>query len=168
MPRFFVSLGLLFLLVFSLTANSQEVGQTGAVPGEAPQEVSSDPPAPAPAMPGEVIFESSAGNVLFPHMVHLKFGCVACHHQIQAGERDTPHPDYLTSSWINCQSCHNENSQSGSQYYKCSDCHHSEPENIADETLSSKVVIHKSCWKCHQSGTGAQASEGCGECHVKE
>lgn len=154
MLKFFVSMGVLFFVTFSLSSYSQEV--------------KSDSPADAPELPDEVIIESSVGDVHFPHNIHIRFGCAACHHQIQAIELDTPHPDYLSSSWINCQTCHNTDSDTRNKYYKCSDCHHSEPIDIADETLSSKVVIHKSCWKCHKSGTGVKASEGCSDCHVKE
>ena len=120
--------------------------------------------------PGDISFKSSVGDVLFPHNLHVKdlgTECAECHHQIQAMDLNTPHPDYLNSSWINCQTCHDTSSEAGKEYYKCSDCHHSVPNNIADETLSSKVVIHKSCWKCHETGTGVQASEGCSDCHVK-
>jgi len=123
---------------------------------------------PAAMPPPDVVFESSVGDVTFPHARHLKMGCQTCHHQIRAGSLQTPHPDYMDSTWIHCDTCHSEEAASGGAYYKCSLCHHSEPGNIADETLSAKVVTHKSCWKCHQSGTGPDASKGCGDCHVKD
>lgn len=164
MLRVFVSIGILFFLTFSLSVVAQETKQTG----RSPVEIPSDSPAAIPDIPDEITIESSVGNVLFPHKVHMRFGCKACHHQIHAKELDTPHPDYLTSSWINCQDCHDAGSKTTRNNYKCSECHHSEPENIADETLSSKVVVHKSCWKCHKSGTGVKASEGCSTCHVKQ
>ena len=164
MLKFFVSIGILFFLTFSLSVVAQETKQTG----RSSVEIPSDSPAAIPDIPDEITIESSVGNVLFPHKVHMRFGCKACHHQIHAKELDTPHPDYLTSSWINCQDCHDAGSKTTRNNYKCSECHHSEPENIADETLSSKVVVHKSCWKCHKSGTGVKASEGCSTCHVKQ
>lgn len=164
MLKVFVSIGILFFLTFSLSVVAQETKQTG----RSPVEIPSDSPAAIPDIPDEITIESSVGNVLFPHKVHMRFGCKACHHQIHAKELDTPHPDYLTSSWINCQDCHDAGSKTTRNNYKCSECHHSEPENIADETLSSKVVVHKSCWKCHKSGTGVKASEGCSTCHVKQ
>ncbi len=164
MLKLFVSIGILFFLTFSLSVVAQETKQTG----RSPVEIPSDSPASIPDIPDEITIESSVGNVLFRHKVHMRFGCKACHHQIHAKELDTPHPDYLTSSWINCQDCHDAGSKTTRNNYKCSECHHSEPENIADETLSSKVVVHKSCWKCHKSGTGVKASEGCSTCHVKE
>jgi hypothetical protein len=163
MRKMLISIGMLLAVVVSLPCDAQEDGQSGAVPAK-PQSAA---PAARPRMPKEIAFESSVGNVLFPHKSHIKFGCKRCHHQIQAMELDTPHPEYLESALINCQDCHDPGTQSGSKY-KCSDCHHSEPENISDETLSSKVVIHESCWECHKTSTGLQASEGCSECHVKE
>ncbi len=164
MHKFNISFSLLLLIAFSLSCYAQDAPQTET--GQV--EVPGDTPPAIPVMPDAVTYESSVGKVLFPHSMHLKFGCTACHHQIHAKELDTPHPDYLTSSWINCQGCHDTSSNTASNYYKCSDCHHTDPENISDETLSSKVVIHQSCWKCHKSGTGAQASEGCSDCHMKD
>jgi len=134
------------------------------------EDAPSDSSATSADMPDVVIFDSSVGEVHFPHKLHvedLDLECMQCHHQIHAKELNTPHPGYLTSSWISCQSCHNTNSADSKKYYKCVDCHHLNPANVADETLSSKVVVHKSCWKCHASGTGVQASESCSDCHVK-
>ncbi len=167
MLKFCVSMGVLFFLTFSLLVYAQEVEQTGTVP----EEVTSDSPAAIPDLPDEITIKSSLGNVVLPHDVHVrnvKLKCKLCHHQIHAQELDTPHPDYLTSSLINCQTCHSTNSETRKKYYKCSKCHHSDPDNISDETLSSKVVIHKSCWKCHEPGTGVEASKGCSDCHMKE
>ena len=128
-------------------------------------------PDPNQEMPDEITFKSTVGDVLFPHNLHIEdqeMECVECHHQIHAKKLDTPHPDYLASSWIHCQTCHDPNLGVKEMSYNCSDCHHSDPDNISDETLSSKVVIHTSCWECHEVGTGAEASEVCTDCHVKE
>ncbi len=131
------------------------------------QETPSKPPPRRPKLPGEIVFESSAGNVLFPHKVHQRMGCQRCHHQIRAKDLITPHDEYLSYSWVTCRDCHDE-SQNHGTYYGCAKCHHSILENIADETLSAKVVVHKSCWKCHLSGTGVEASERCHFCHQKD
>lgn len=122
-------------------------------------------------MPDVVTFKASVGDVHFPHKFHvddLGLECVKCHHQISAEKLETPHPDYLDSSWINCHLCHDPKQDTGKTYYKCSNCHHENPDNITDETLSSKVVTHRSCWACHESGTGVEASKGCPDCHVKD
>ncbi len=120
------------------------------------------------AGPPERVFPSSVGEVVFHHQMHtrdLSIKCVECHHQINAKQLNTPHPDYFKSSWINCAICHNEAGKLKQSAYSCSACHHANPGNIADETLSTKVVIHKQCWRCHQVGTGKDASKGCEKCH---
>jgi hypothetical protein len=167
MLKFHVSMAVLLISTFSLLCYAQEVEQAGAITDEVP----SDSTTVVPDLPEKITLKSTVGNVVLPHDVHVKdvkLKCNVCHHQIRATELDTPHPDYLTSSQANCQTCHSTNSSNRKKYYKCSECHHSEPDDIADETLSSKVVIHKSCWKCHEAGTGAEASSGCSNCHVKE
>ncbi len=118
--------------------------------------------------PINITIPSSIGEVVFPHEMHIKdmkIECAGCHHQINAAELSTPHPDYFKSSWINCNICHKDSGLRTMKIYTCSECHHSHPENIADETLSSKVVVHQKCWECHEVGTGKQASESCKTCH---
>lgn len=113
-------------------------------------------------------FPSSVGEVTFTHEVHIKdraIPCVECHHQINAKKLKTPHPDYFKSSSIKCEICHKESEKVQQKVYTCSGCHRTNPVNIADETLSAKVVIHKQCWKCHQVGAGKEASKACEFCH---
>jgi DnaJ-class molecular chaperone len=155
---------MLALLTLALPGYSQETGQTGTVEQEAPAKL----PAARPKLPNVIIFESSVGNVHFPHKMHRKMGCKKCHHQIHAKELMTPHEEYLGYSWVSCHDCHNNGSDTDGSYYGCDACHHSNLENIADETLSAKVVMHTSCWNCHLSGTGPEASERCSFCHIKE
>ena len=120
------------------------------------------------AIPSVKSFPSSVGEVTFTHETHIKdraIQCVECHHQINAKKLDTPHPDYFKSSSIKCEICHNESDKVKQKAYTCSGCHRTNPINIADETLSAKVVIHKQCWKCHQVGAGKEASKACDFCH---
>jgi len=126
------------------------------------------PQSDAAGIPSEIHIPSSVGEVTFRHQMHtgdLAIKCVECHHQINARTLNTPHPDYLKSSWINCKVCHDESGKIRQKAYTCSDCHPTNPVNIADETLSAKVVIHKQCWKCHPVSTGKGASKGCEKCH---
>jgi hypothetical protein len=119
-------------------------------------------------IPEEITIHSSVGEVKFLHKKHIEdraIQCVECHHQINAKKLSTPHPDYLKSSWINCTVCHDESGKMKQSVYKCSVCHPTNPPNIADETLSAKVVIHKQCWKCHAVSTGKEASQSCVFCH---
>jgi hypothetical protein len=157
-------LTLLLLAAFALPALPQ--------PAEEPESTPQEAPAPAPArrpkLPNVITFESGLGDVHFPHRAHQKMGCKNCHHQIHAKTLVTPHEEYLTYSWVNCGDCHDADTAISTSYYGCDHCHHSNLENIADETLTAKVVIHKSCWNCHLSGTGAEASERCSFCHKAE
>jgi hypothetical protein len=127
-------------------------------------------PAAAPSPPAEIKISASVGEVTFRHQAHFEeraITCVQCHHQINAHRLETPHPEYLKSSSINCQLCHDESGKA-KQVYDCKQCHRTTPLNVADETLSAKVVIHKQCWNCHEAGTAKQASASCASCHSKK
>jgi hypothetical protein len=112
---------------------------------------------------------SYIGEVEFPHLDHVDaFGldCGECHHETNAATLVIPHEDYFDDFWIDCSICHREPGSAALQAQACSNCHPARPKNIADETLSAKVVIHKNCWACHDSGTGAEASSNCAFCHT--
>ena len=129
---------------------------------------SSPSKADAPEIPPERLFPSSVGEVTFHHQMHFKdlgIKCVECHHQINAKKLSTPHPYYFKSSSIKREICHDAAEATKRKPYLCSECHRSNPINIADETLSPKVVVHKSCGKCHPVGTGKEASGACKKCH---
>jgi hypothetical protein len=117
-------------------------------------------------IPSQIRFASAVGDVVFQHEMHFKdrgIACVQCHHQINAKKLNTPHPEYLKSSAVNCQVCHKESEQT---VYSCTGCHDAKRRDIADETLSAKVVIHKQCQTCHNVGTGKDASNACLLCHA--
>jgi hypothetical protein len=118
-------------------------------------------------IPSSITWPSSVGEVVFPHGLHaeeFEFPCQDCHHETHAATLDIPHADYFDDFWIDCKACHG-NAASPTRPQSCSNCHHPSPVTIADETLSSKVVIHESCWQCHEIGTGSEATQGCGFCH---
>lgn len=165
MRKFCIIAALLALSVASFTGNTQE---SAMQPDASPQEAPAAAPAARPKLPNVITFESSIGSVHFPHRMHQKMGCQNCHHQIHAKTLVTPHPEYLTYSWVNCGDCHDADTAISTSYYGCDHCHHSNLENFADETLTAKVVIHRSCWNCHLEGTGADASARCNFCHEKE
>lgn len=157
----------LMLAVFALPVASHQADPAE----EASTETTADKPAEAAAkprktkIPKEIIFESPTGDVMFPHRAHMKQKCATCHHQIRAKAIHSPHEDYLQSTWIDCHKCHKDDPETDNVYYTCNNCHHAHPESIRDETHSPKVVVHKSCWKCHSEGTGAEASARCSYCH---
>jgi hypothetical protein len=108
------------------------------------------------------------GDVSFQHWLHaddLGIECTACHHETDAAALDVPHTEYFSDFWIDCEICHRPDA-APTRPQACSNCHHSSPVDIADETLSSKVVIHRRCWDCHETGTGSAASASCPACHA--
>lgn len=121
-----------------------------------------DPPAP----PTECVTPSRVGEVVFPHRIHVEdfeLECVVCHHEVDAKSLDTPHEEYFDDFWIRCGECHHDQT-SVNEVRSCSACHHASSD-IADQTLSAKVVIHRSCSQCHEIGTGAEAGASCTACH---
>lgn len=117
-----------------------------------------------------VITSSSClGDVTFAHSMHfndLEIECTECHHETNASELKLPHEKYFEDFWIQCAVCHRESGETILEAQTCSKCHHSYQTDIADETLSAKVVIHTNCWKCHEVGTGQEASQSCSFCHT--
>jgi len=119
------------------------------------------------AEPGGIPQTIVLGDVTFEHQFHfedLELECGACHHETDAPALKMPHPEYFEDLWIDCKTCHHENRSAEPQ--KCSACHDPNPFDIADETLSPKVVIHRSCWGCHEVGKGKEASRNCRSCHA--
>jgi len=113
-----------------------------------------------------IVTPSPIGTVSFPHELHfseMEMECATCHHEVNARTLEMPHPEYFNDFWIDCGICHGENSRPAPAQ-ACSNCHHC-PLSCSDETLSPKVVIHKSCWACHESGEGEEASRSCEFCH---
>ena len=125
------------------------------------------PPETEIPLPETLEWSSEVGKVEFLHRAHAEdFGieCVTCHHETDASPLRLPHPRYFEGSWEECARCHREEKpQQLAQ--SCSACHPDAPFTVADETSSSKVVIHESCWRCHEVGSGAEASSQCGFCH---
>jgi hypothetical protein len=157
------------LLTITLAAGAAP--ETAAAPTEAqtstPQQADEFPLSAEDMANCDYRFElDDAPDVCFPHKSHRRLGCGKCHHQSKAKPLNTPHPEYLTSSWHSCHSCHDPETERQKVYRNCLDCHHANPNSIADETPSSKVALHENCWKCHDKGIGAQASARCPDCHI--
>lgn len=138
------------------------------------------PTAPAPMQATEssrqqepraiISFPSAVGEVEFPHQMHfddMEVECQTCHHEVNAANLDYPHEDYFADFWIDCRTCHRDNPEP-TYAQACDHCHHdaSACKTCADETLSPKVVIHLSCWQCHEIATGEAASRSCKTCHA--
>ncbi len=122
-------------------------------------------PTVVPATDGVI----TLGDVEFPHEMHydaLELECVHCHHETDAPRLAVPHEQYFADLWHKCESCHHKPADSASTP-SCRSCHPDSPADIADETLSAKVVIHRSCWSCHEVGVGREAASSCKTCHSK-
>ena len=139
---------------------------SGALVSGSPAVSAPNPAGPGPV--GEIVSPSVIGEVSFPHAFHVEelgFECSDCHHETDATRLNMPHEEYFEDFWIDCRTCHRE-AGPAAEPQSCARCHHASPVSTADETLSAKVVIHRSCWECHDSGTGEEASRGCGFCHA--
>ena len=176
MHKFHFSVGMLLVLAFPVACIAQQAEQAETIPSQQAEQAETIPSQQADKLPlsasdlaeCDYTFELTlAGDVCFPHKSHRKLGCGTCHHQSKAKPLVTPHPDYLTSSWHSCQSCHDPETERQKTYRNCLECHLPEADNIADETPSSKVALHENCWKCHEKGTGAEASKRCPDCHIE-
>ena len=120
------------------------------------------------SVPSIIRSPSLIGEVVFPHREHFEefeIECEECHHETHAARLELPHPEYFDDFWIDCRICHRGSSPRSSLPRSCSECHHSSPVDIADESLGAKVVIHERCWTCHSSGKGAEAGRSCRFCH---
>ena len=178
MIKYAFTLAVLILITSAFFLSSDEINETEAI--EAVTVVNSTSPEiilenpnlkDTLEIPDELISPSSVGEVSFPHLFHiedLEIECQECHHEINAAQLSTPHDEYFNDFWIDCNICHNGNESARMEARACSDCHHTNPHDIADETLGAKVVIHKNCWNCHEVGTGIEASESCEMCHSGE
>ena len=119
--------------------------------------------------PETVRWSSSVGEVVFAHQRHAEeYGaeCVSCHHETVAANLAVPHPDYFDGFWVYCKGCHTGGPTPAVEG-KCASSH---PERLSghnQEIPTTKVAIHRSCWSCHDRGTGASATKQCGFCHQR-
>ncbi len=159
------------ILFSTTTKDIEEVPAThGWLVTTAGEQDATDSPKDSIEIPSEIISEASVGEVVFPHLEHyedFEIKCVECHHEMNAKNINIPHEEYFDDFWINCEGCHINTESKEMIAHACSNCHNSHPTSIADEMISKKVAIHKNCWRCHDLGTGLEASESCAICHVK-
>jgi c(7)-type cytochrome triheme protein len=143
----------------------------GAAAAAPAADLTAEAPAPSSptASPDTIRWASSVGEVVFQHKLHTEeFGaeCVSCHHETVAASLELPHAEYFDGFWVDCAVCHT-GSATPAAAGKCVVCH---PERTSGQNLEMptvKVAIHRSCWKCHDRGTGSEASTQCGFCHQR-
>ena len=76
------------------------------------------------------------------------------------------HPDYFDGFWVDCKGCHTGGPTPAVEG-KCASCHPERVSGLNQEMPTTKVAIHRSCWSCHDRGTGASATKQCGFCHQR-
>jgi Zn finger protein HypA/HybF involved in hydrogenase expression len=100
-------------------------------------------PLKAPEEPLRLMYQVTAGNVLFNHKMHTAeegygLSCEDCHHEILDGESDVPMP---------CLECHDR--EEGDE----------EMPKLAD-------AFHQQCAGCHEDYEAGPAKEECAKCHA--
>lgn len=134
---------------------------------EAADETAQDESAASKASLAEVVFPPPA---VFDHDFHIddvELECVECHHETEALRLVTPHEEYFEDLWITCEACHHSD-EVDVDPQACVECHPRSPSGIKEQIISAKVATHLSCWECHDSGTGVEASENCSFCHQED
>ncbi|MDX1740853.1 MAG: cytochrome c3 family protein [Rhodothermales bacterium] len=132
--------------------------------GHTPESAAQDEGTASQAVIAEVVFPPPA---VFDHDFHIddaELDCVDCHHETEAVKLVTPHEEYFEGLWITCDDCHYSD-EVVLDPQACVDCHPRSTSGIDERIISAKVATHLSCWECHDSGTGAEASENCSFCH---
>ena len=92
-----------------------------------------------PEDPVRIMFQSTAGKVLFTHQMHTSedgygYECVDCHHLFEGGEGEKPEA---------CGECHLVDSEE-------------EPKRVD--------AFHQQCIGCHEDNGGGPVE--CSQCHV--
>jgi hypothetical protein len=100
-------------------------------------------PLKTPDEPLRLMFQVSAGKVLFDHKTHTsEFGyalsCPDCHHELLEDEGEQPQP--------------------------CGECH--DPEEGDEEMPKRADAFHKQCTGCHDGFDAGPKEKECGLCHV--
>lgn len=159
-------LGMLVLLASAsmllTTADSHEAeGESASAPVEVAGEGASPPAEQRPEpMMGELIFDHEE------HAEEMELECDECHHETNAAPLNIPHEEYFHDLWIDCEACHREAGSPDLEPQSCYGCHDTTLRDIADERLSTKVILHQNCWTCHEVETAVEASESCEICHT--
>ncbi|MFC1852485.1 cytochrome c3 family protein [candidate division CSSED10-310 bacterium] len=116
--------------------------------------------------PDEIVFPSHLGEVTFPHQMHwddAEIECLSCHHEAKALTLAFPHEEYMADCAEICRRCHVEKGKKP-KIQACKKCHNRQ-KRTAMKTVDATTIIHKNCWKCHESGKGVAAGKNCITCH---
>lgn len=138
------------------------------VPGQdpaLPSEATVDSPSVRPGDPGAWPGWGEARFSHYQHFEELAIACVDCHHETNAGRLITPHETYFEGLRVDCALCHERGGEERLAPLACVECHPKVADGAHDQLMSTKVVVHETCWTCHEQETGADAADGCLFCH---
>ncbi len=111
-----------------------------------------------PDDPIRVMFQSTAGKVLFAHQTHsseVGFGvaCITCHHHFEEDE----------AAYKPCADCHDDQEGSKAESETCLECH--EADEIEDTEMPKRSdAYHLRCIDCHTEYEAGPVE--CTACHV--
>jgi hypothetical protein len=112
-----------------------------------------------PDEPIRIMFQSTAGKVLFTHQTHsseVGYGvaCRTCHHHLEEDDESANQP---------CAYCHAIEEGSVVETEGCLECH--EADEIEDTEMPVPAeVFHEQCITCHMEYEAGPTE--CLECHV--
>ncbi|MFO7965017.1 MAG: cytochrome c3 family protein [Desulfobacterales bacterium] len=112
----------------------------------------------APEEPIRLMFETSAGSVLFLHKTHTVpsgygISCFDCHH----------HPQEDESAIRSCGDCHGPEEAEATQIEACMECHYAD-EIEGLEMVKRSDAFHSQCIECHDDFEKGPTE--CAGCHV--
>ena len=114
-------------------------------------------PVTAPEEPIRLMYNVTAGKVLFDHNAHTSdagygLSCFDCHH----------HPMDDDSAIVACGECHYSSEGTTLPPEKCMECH--DQEEIEDtEIVKRSAAFHEGCIACHQDIEAGPTE--CAACH---
>ncbi len=99
-------------------------------------------PLKPPQEPLRIMFNVTAGNVLFNHKIHTVeegygLSCEDCHHELLDGDSDEP--------------------------LQCGECH--DPDEGDEDVPKLADAFHQQCAGCHQDYEAGPLEEECALCH---
>jgi hypothetical protein len=112
----------------------------------------------APEEPIRLMYQTSAGKVLFQHKIHTVpsgYGasCYDCHH----------HPEEDEAALRSCGDCHGMGEDLAEVMETCIECH--DEEEIEDTEMAKRSdAFHSQCIDCHKEFEAGPVE--CSGCHV--
>ncbi|MFP4314820.1 MAG: cytochrome c3 family protein [Desulfovibrionales bacterium] len=126
-------------------------------------------PAEPEEMPRRILFDSTAGSVIFSHLEHdQSYGidCATCHHESRDPgasplECGVCHPQEFSAAYIEAHTGYFSDAQ------HCARCHHAEFTGMVyDHDLHAEMYT-AGCTDCHHGEDIEPEPQNCGDCHME-